>query len=552
METTTCTILEAIEQVHQASKDSKLKMKHYENLQKEIVMISEYFKTNEIESVLAASFIVLGCIESTKLYFLMRHLNLEYYEFIKYMSHLELLVKKELLIEVKLRDTVEYIVPKHIIRFISDNKTIPDELLLVKERENTFEGFLSEFDKLSEQKDNKEIEYSYFIYQFKNLLQENKHFKLVNFALKSKLELLDCFVFFDVIIDGMSRGENNFQSSLQSTVDDFTFYKRDTSRYISQFLEGKTKLNELNLIEKGNALFAGSHKIQLTKKALDLIYNFEGIKIGYKVNKNDKLIDTEKIQKRQLFYNPAEQQQLESVSRSMSEVAFIKLQKKLKINNMTSGITILLHGKPGTGKTETVYQLAKKYNRPIYKVDISDNKSMWFGESQKLVKKIFTDYQDFKDESEVCPILLLNEADAIIGKRKDAGSSSVADTENAIQNIFLEEMEHFEGILFATTNLIQNLDAAFERRFLFKIGFEKPNLENASKIWKTKLRKITPEEALLLAQRFPFSGGEMENIARKCVMEEVVLGKKINFEKIMAFCENESWGPKNKGSRIGF
>lgn len=552
METTTCTILEAIEQVHQASKDSKLKIEHYKKLQKEIVMISEYFKTNEVESVLAASFIVLGCIEPTKLYLLMGHLNLECHEFIKYMSHLELLVKKELLSEVKFRNTVEYIVPKHIIRFISDNKTIPDELLLVKERENTFEGFLSEFDKLSEQKDNMEIEYSYFFYRFKNLLQENKHFKLVNFALKSKLELLDCFVFFDVIIDGMSRGENNFQSSLQSTVDDFTFYKRDTSRYISQFLEGKTKLNELNLIEKDKALFAGSHKIQLTKKALDLLYNFEGIKIGYKVNKNEKLIDPEKIQKRQLFYNPAEQQQLESVSRSMSEAAFVKLQKKLKINNMTSGITVLLHGGPGTGKTETVYQLAKKYNRPIYKVDISDNKSMWFGESQKLVKKIFTDYQDFKDESEVCPILLLNEADAIIGKRKDAGSSSVADTENAIQNIFLEEMEHFEGILFATTNLIQNLDAAFERRFLFKIGFEKPNLENAAKIWKTKLRKITPEEALLLAQRFPFSGGEMENIARKCVLEEVVLGKKINFEKIMAFCENESWSPKNKGSRIGF
>lgn len=219
---------------------------------------------------------------------------------------------------------------------------------------------------------------------------------------------------------------------------------------------------------------------------------------------------------------------------------------------MPSGITTLLYGVPGTGKTETVYQLAKKYNRAVFKVEISETKSMWFGESQKLVKKIFTDYYKFKKQEKQCPILLFNEADAIIGKRKIAGSSSVSDTENAIQNILLEELENFDGILFATSNLVGNLDAAFERRFLFKIKFDKPNLENAAKIWKNKIPFVSKKEAAILAEKFNFSGGEMQNIARKCIMEEVVLGNKLTFKKVLTFCDNEKWNKNEIRNKIGY
>ncbi len=78
--------------------------------------------------------------------------------------------------------------------------------------------------------------------------------------------------------------------------------------------------------------------------------------------------------------------------------------------------------------------------------------------------------------------LLFNEADGVFGKRKDNPSSNVTQTEIAIQNIILEEMEKLDGILFATTNLTDNLDKAFERRFLFKIRFDKPTLEAKTNI----------------------------------------------------------------------
>ena len=219
--------------------------------------------------------------------------------------------------------------------------------------------------------------------------------------------------------------------------------------------------------------------------------------------------------------------------------------------NLPKGMAVLLHGLPGTGKTETVYQLAKKTHRNIYKVDISETKSMWFGESQKLIKKVFNDYHQMMKTESNCPILLFNEADGIISKRKELGNSNTAETENAIQNIILEEMENFEGILFATTNLVKNMDAAFERRFLFKVQFDQPSLENAAKIWKNKLSFLTDDEARRLAERFPFSGGEIENITRKCFMHELLNNTSCTFYEVMHFCGQEKWSNTDK-RKIGF
>jgi SpoVK/Ycf46/Vps4 family AAA+-type ATPase len=99
---------------------------------------------------------------------------------------------------------------------------------------------------------------------------------------------------------------------------------------------------------------------------------------------------------------------------------------------MRSGFTCLFYGEPGTGKTETVNLIAKETGRDIMQVDISETKSCWFGESEKLIKKIFDKYRAFVEESKVAPILLFNEADAVIGKRKDVTTGNVAQTENII------------------------------------------------------------------------------------------------------------------------
>ena len=549
------TILKAIDAIHQCATGSKLNLDKYNPVEAEINQVSNYFAITEMESIILATVISLSILDEIEIKELVSFYEMENLAFLSHHSAFTNLVDRSIIDKRKnLRHSKEYYsAKKNIIDFILRNEPIPSELIQKTNKEESFHEFLGDIDKLSVLKDDGEIEYNQFLYEFKQLFKKYSNYRLVTFAEKN-LDPIESFIFFDVIIDAIAVGENNFASSLQSTVNDFTDNKRDTITFVTTFLEGRTKLNKLNLIKKDNNEFSNQHRVQLTEKALNMLLELEGIKIGYTRDKNEKLIYPDKIQKVSLLYNPAEKENLEPLIKSMPTTTFAKLQKALHQKKMPIGVTALLYGSPGTGKTETVFQLAKRYNRPIFKVDISETKSMWFGESQKLVKKIFTDYYTYKKEEKICPILLFNEADAIIGKRKSAGATSTADTENAIQNILLDELENFDGILFATSNLVDNLDSAFERRFLFKIRFEAPSPENAAKIWYSKLPSLSKKEAIRLGATFKFSGGEMENIARKCLMEEIIFSKKIDFNKILFFCENEKWNKINThhDRRIGF
>ncbi len=544
-------IILALETIYKTAEKSELKLDVFATIPVEIKRVCDYFEVNTIEAILLATCFVKSCFNVVELPEIIKHFGLENHSFLIYLENFNLLTFKSIVIKTENRNSENnYKLSQHIYDYILAQKSIPKELLEIKIKENTFSEFLSDMDILSNLKDDEKINYYYFIQKLKDLLNANIHFKLTEFAIKN-LELVDSFVFFDTILDAMNCGENDFNTSLQSTVDDFYERKRDSFKYINNFLEEKTTLNLLDLIEKDSNSFSNRHRIQLTQKAVFMLKEWEGISLEFVEKKDKRLIYHDQIQKRNLFYNSGEELQLEPIKKSFSNTAFTILQSRLKSKNMSAGITVLLYGSPGTGKTETVYQLAKKHNRPIFKVEISETKSMWFGEIQKLLKKIFTDYYNFKKTQKICPILLFNEADAIIGKRKSAGSSSVSDTENAIQNVLLEELENFDGILFATSNLVANLDSAFEHRFLFKVKYENPSTENAAKIWRSKLPILSENEALQLASQFSYSGGEMENIARKSIMDEIVFGTKPNFERILSFCENEKWNSKPKNT-IGF
>ena len=544
-------IILALETIYKTAEKSELKLDVFATIPVEIKRVCDYFEVNTIEAILLATCFVKSCFNVVELPEIIKHFGLENHSFLIYLENFNLLTFKSIVIKTENRNSENnYKLSQHIYDYILAQKSIPKELLEIKIKENTFSEFLSDMDILSNLKDDEKINYYYFIQKLKDLLNANIHFKLTEFAIKN-LELVDSFVFFDTILDAMNCGENDFNTSLQSTVDDFYERKRDSFKYINNFLEEKTTLNLLDLIEKDSNSFSNRHRIQLTQKAVFMLKEWEGISLEFVEKKDKRLIYHDQIQKRNLFYNSGEELQLEPIKKSFSNTAFTILQSRLKSKNMSAGITVLLYGSPGTGKTETVYQLAKKHNRPIFKVEISETKSMWFGDIQKLVKKIFTDYYNFKKTQKICPILLFNESDAIIGKRKSAGSSSVSDTENAIQNVLLEELENFDGILFATSNLVANLDSAFEHRFLFKVKYENPSTENAAKIWRSKLPILSENEALQLASQFSYSGGEMENIARKSIMDEIVFGTKPNFERILSFCENEKWNSKPKNT-IGF
>ena len=174
------------------------------------------------------------------------------------------------------------------------------------------------------------------------------------------------------------------------------------------------------------------------------------------------------------------------------------------------------------------------------RVDVDKIKSCWVGESEKNIKALFDRYRNICKNSKLAPILLFNEADAVLGVRMEGAARAVDKMENSIQNIILQEMETLEGIMIATTNLTTNLDKAFERRFLYKIRFDKPTIESRSRIWQTMLVGLSDKEAQILAAQFDLSGGEIENIARKHTVNAILTGKEsVDIQEIINSCNHE-------------
>ena len=228
-----------------------------------------------------------------------------------------------------------------------------------------------------------------------------------------------------------------------------------------------------------------------------------------------KVLKAKDIKEKHLFYSEQNQKDLAVIGELLSEAKWHEVRNNLKENGMRQGFNCLFHGAPGTGKTETVLQLARKTGRDIMQVDISTVRDKWFGETEKIVKDIFVQYGKLVKQSKRTPILLFNEADAILSVRSDLSNSHSTDkTENAIQNILLQEMENLDGIMIATTNLADNFDKAFERRFIYKVRFEQPSVEAKTFIWKSQLNDLEETDAASLARSYDFSGGQIENVAR--------------------------------------
>lgn len=256
------------------------------------------------------------------------------------------------------------------------------------------------------------------------------------------------------------------------------------------------------------------------------------------------------IQEKSLFYNPAEKKQVQQLTNMLSLKKFSSIQQRLQAQKMRKGFACLFYGGPGTGKTETVLQIARQTGRDIMLVDISSLRGKFVGDCLRNIKNVFKSYRELCDNSEVTPILFFNEADGVFTTRSMRIQQYCDKEDNAMQNIILQEIEDLDGILIATTNLTSNLDKAFERRFLYKIEFKKPEVEVKAKIWSSMLKKISIKDALHLATQFDFSGGQIENIARKRTIDYILSGKYSSLDKIESYCRSEILDNKNERHHI--
>lgn len=282
---------------------------------------------------------------------------------------------------------------------------------------------------------------------------------------------------------------------------------------------------------------------ELSAEVLDSLLEAKQITVPHKSPKN--------IQAQNLIFDANTQRLLRPIDKLLQP----KIREKInaRFNAKHQGVSILLYGYPGTGKTEFCLQLAKAHNMPIMEVNVAQIQNKWVGESEKNARKLFKQYEKLRKQSKRECILLFNEADALFSKRVDV-MSSVDAMNNALKNIFLEEMEQFNGVLMATTNLTGNLDPAFERRFLFKVGFDRPTAETTSKIWQHYFRGLSAGDATTLAKQHDFSPGEISNVHRKYFIEKALGNplKRMALIQSIAGTEKIQSSPLNTKKAMGF
>ena len=217
---------------------------------------------------------------------------------------------------------------------------------------------------------------------------------------------------------------------------------------------------------------------------------------------------------------------------------------------------IIFYGVAGTGKTLTALALARSLKKEVLSFDCSKILSMYIGESEKNVRSIFDKYYELRTQTKSEPVLLLNEADQFLGSRASGGVSSSDKMHNQMQNIFLEQIERFDGILIATTNLLENLDKAFSRRFNYKIEFIKPNKNQRLEIWKKLIPAALPLDKdfdMEELAKYELTGGQIElvikNTAYKIAVSDEPIFKVEDFKEQIT---KEQKGQFDSENKVGF
>ena len=536
-------ILEAFEYIVELAKDSSLDADFFENASVHIKYAARKLKLSSMQTVLLALFVDQSEDSSIRMSDIAAYTGCRTTKILRLSSEIDVLVDKYYLRASHSYNRLTYRVPVDVLKALKKNQPY----VHVVEPITGLQSFFDRFNELMEYMNNDELTHEALLEETEEYLGDirDSHFArtLKRFGLVNENRLL--FIYMAHLFVENNDDRINFS-------DINNLYDNDKiPNWCKNELRSRTsELFYCKLIENVNEDgMARTDCFRLTEYAkTDLLSE---LNLTVNAKSDCDLIKWDSFPEKKLVYNVSEKKQVMELSSILSAERFSEVQSRLRNVGMRAGFCCLFYGSPGTGKTETVYQVARATGRDILRVDVDKIKSCWVGESEQNMKKVFDKYRNICKSTSLAPILLFNEADAIFSKRRDiSGGNSVDQTENTIQNIILEEMEKLDGILIATTNLADNLDKAFERRFLFKIQFGKPSADVKCNIWLDKMPALNQDEAMKLASLYDFSGGEIDNVVRKSTMMEILDDRVPSFESILRLCSEEKINQSYR--KIGF
>ena len=538
------TILSSMEEIVTFAKKYSLEPEFYQNADPALKFISKRLSLTRDEAMMLAFFFENSSGSRIWVSNIASMISVSNIRIISMMNVADSLIKKGYLTGRENKNEEKYYnVPTKVINSIRQNLPVTP----VKMTELTEDEFFDRLNEIFEEDDINQWDRSDMV---RDIVKNNMHLpycKVMDSYDLCSQDFLLANVFANKLVndDDDNIGTGDWE--------DYLHMKSQVRRILKSLKDGTNTLIEKGILEaKSEDGVRDPNYYHFTDAAKEALFpDMEFSSSSSTIDK--KLTSHTTFAPKQLYYAPHVQSQIDRLTELLQPEQFKHVTERLSVNGMRKGFACLFYGSPGTGKTETVNQLARRTGRDVLMVDVTQIKSCWVGESEQNIKALFDRYRKCVKEMEVAPILLFNEADAVLGIRQEGAQKAVDKMENSIQNIILQEMETLEGIMIATTNLTCNLDKAFERRFIYKIEFERPTLEAKQQIWKTMIPALSDELARTLAKDYDLSGGQIENVARKRTVELILSGNEPSEKQIREYCMGEILNSRQeKRAKIGF
>ena len=533
------TLLASCQKIVKSTNNKKFTIGLQSNLKISIQQVIDFYNVEQFEAILLSYFIHQSVKRNEpSVQDLIRHFNNDTTILPEILLSIEKLIQKDYIVIAK-KSKIEgeeiynsYKLNQRVLQAtISGNST-----LLSLQSYPKFENVLDEMAVLLEMTEDNVITPNHLAEEFLKLLSVNNHFREIEWVDSWELTFFEKLTLYALIVSDCiyQRIAVDFNDLLnvlfENRIEKYKFKKiifNQSSNLI------KRKLIEVSINSYGVTLANLTYKVKNTFSKEDTII------VANNIKKHSKgtYISSKNIKEETLFYNEAELQQIEILKKSLAHSNYKKLCKQLKSNNFNNGFTVLLYGMTGTGKTATVHQLAKYTGRDIYMVSTEKIMDMYVGESEKNIVSAFNEYKTLYEQLTVKPILLFNEADGILSRRTTVTRSSDKHS-NALQNVLLQQLEDFEGIFIATTNLASSLDEAFDRRFLYKIEYKTPEPKVQLQILSKAFPNVELDVLNNINSNYNLTGAQIANIKKKMLIQSFLVASNAS-NLLIKTCEEE-------------
>ena len=528
-------LCKSIELVYSAIGEiNSVKVDDYEKLSEHFEVIGEFFKIKDRLGILLICYFINKRLVNGKSYItlneLMGALNCNLVDSISINEQLEYFRKAKMVVVSKKtygkKEDIEYTLTQITLNAVLKG----DSEVLNNKKEMNFGAFLNLFHNViyNDEYDDEEVSTEMNV-----LFDEFEQLEEIKYLRAEKLCSEELAIYLFVIARQSIFGDNKITLERIFRVavnDNFSKYY-----FQNELLEKRSQLLINDLIKFSGDSYMDS--VQLTEKSIQAL-NISSKKNSFQFTTGSdvvSLIMPDKIQYQEgMVYE--ETLKIDFLEQLISEEGYIKAINKLTEEKVeTKQIVALLYGVSGLGKSQTVRNLAVKYNRPIIQVNLSQVKDAFVGNTEKntqevfnIYKKAVTHFEHTKkiDGKEVgpygTPILYLDEFDSLIPHRDKSGaSSSVGNMYSNMVGIFLTELERINGIVLLSSNLPGAIDTSLHRRINFKFHFGTFSKQNQVRTLQLYFKDFEPailEEVASVADLTP---GNIVNIRKAYVLESI-------------------------------